>query len=55
MIDKRLNTIGADFNNMQEQLQNLQLNSPIDDYLSSSHFLEKSSRLKTRKSTIALR
>lgn len=50
MIDKRLNTIGADFNNIQEQLKNIQLESPIDNYLTSSQFLAQSSRLKARKS-----
>ena len=50
MIDKKLNTMNTDYNNMQEQVKTLQLERPIDKYLSSKQFLRNSSNLKTRKS-----
>ena len=50
MIDKKLNTMNTDYNNMQEQVKTLQMERPIDKYLSSNHFLRNSSHLKSRKS-----
>jgi hypothetical protein len=55
MIDKRLSTIAADFNAMQEQLKSMQMEMPIDNYLNSTHFLAKSSHLRSRSSKFGVR
>ncbi len=50
MLDKKLNTMNTDYNNLQEQLRAIHLDLPFDSYLSSSHFLAKSSNLRSRNS-----
>lgn len=50
MLDKKLNTINTDFNNLHEQMKLMQLDMPIDSYLSSSHFLAKTHNLRSRNS-----
>jgi hypothetical protein len=50
MLDKKLNTINTDYNNLQEQMKLIQMDMPIDSYLSSSHFLAKTHNLRSRNS-----
>lgn len=51
MIDKKLNSMNSDYNHIQEAVRNIQADSHLDSYLSSKHFLNKSGKLKVRKST----
>lgn len=50
MIDKKLNTMNNDYNHMQEQVKTLQMERPIDKYLSSKNFLKNTHHMKTRSS-----
>jgi hypothetical protein len=51
MLDKKITSISTDYNNMQEQIKIIQMDMPIDSYLSSTHFLAKTSQLRSRNST----
>lgn len=51
MLDKKISSINTDYNNLQEQIKIIQMDMPIDSYLSSTHFLAKTSQLRSRSST----
>ena len=50
MIDKKLNSINTDYNHIQEQVKTIQMEGPLDNYLSSQHFTGKKGKVRNRKS-----
>jgi hypothetical protein len=51
MMDKRLNSIMSDYNNMNEQIKLIRNEIPADSYLSTQNLLAKSAFLKNRKTS----
>jgi hypothetical protein len=50
MMDKRLNSITADYANMNEQIRLLRTDIPVDSFVSTQH-LSKSAFLKNRSAS----
>ena len=44
MIDKKLNSMNSDYNNIQEAVKTMQMEGPFDSYLSSKQFINKSKK-----------
>jgi hypothetical protein len=54
MIDKRLNNIMTDYANLAEQFRLIRHDLPVESYLSTENFLNKSAYLKLRKKSHSL-
>ena len=48
MIDKKLNSMNSDYNLIHEAVKTMQIDNPIDCYLSSKNFINRSGRVKSR-------
>jgi hypothetical protein len=51
LMDKRLNSIMADYTNMNEQIKLIRHEIPADSYLSTQNILAKSAFLKNRSAS----